>query len=146
MRGDFFFFYFVPVKRVLSTRCTRLLLLLLLPPRCGKFFCPHRGFDAPRSSRYRSNLSVYLSRVYTRRQSTTSPHWILAASLYTLDVYRVTFFFLFIFYFYFSLFFFFFFTFTHFRSILRFERYERERDDKNRYVLTTMPFLNWRNL
>ena len=134
---------------MLSTRCTRLLLLLLLlPPRCGKFFCPHRGFDAPRSSRYRSNLSVYLSRVYTRRQSTTSPHWILAASLYTLDVYRVTFFF-FLFSIFTSLFFFFFFfffTFTHFRSILRFERYERERDDKNRYVLTTMPFLNWRNL
>ena len=130
---------------MLSTRCTRLLLLLLLllPPRCGKFFCPHRGFDAPRSSRYRSNLSVYLSRVYTRRQSTTSPHWILAASLYTLDVYRVTFFFYFLFL---LLSFFFFFTFTHFRSILRFERYERERDDKNRYVLTTMPFLNWGNL
>lgn len=115
MRGDFFFFRpcqmcSLHVAHASSFRAV------------GNFFV-RAGGSMRRSSRYRSNLSVPLSRLHSTSTTSHIGLRILAASLYTLDVYRLLYFFLF------SIFTlssssFFFFTFAHFRSILPFGRYK----------------------
>lgn len=92
-------FFFSSLSNVLSTRCTRLLL-----PRCGKFFCPRRGFDAPFLA-----LSIEFKRTSLAFTLDNQSHWIKDSSCVTLHARRLpALIFFFIFYFYSFLFFFFF--------------------------------------
>lgn len=108
-------FFFSSLSNVLSTRCTRLLL-----PRCGKFFCPRRGFDAPFLA-----LSIEFKRTSLAFTLDNQSHWIKDSSCVTLHARRLPAL-IFFFYFLFLLFplLLFFFTFAHFRSILPFGRYK----------------------